>query len=380
MRSGPRPVALWQSSGHEGDFVSVRRPYEWKKGKYTYRVVRMDREVVEGKPCTWVGAFVYSHENDENIFVGALRFPGENLVLASKLASFVEIYGRPIPVEQIPKLTVTFGNLRVNGQPVEKPSATAVYPKRSPGLRRGRGAGRAVGRQSWRAGAGSQRTAGGVVAGEVVRRAGEREMGYHNDTHSVLVGYILWIFGFTGAHRFYYGKPITGTIWFFTAGLLLIGWIIDLFLIPGMDRRADFRYQAGPLDYTVAWVLLTFLGIFGIHRFYMGKWITGIIYLLTGGLAGPGAALRPVDAQRAGQSRSIGGKCWWEGKDDAQTQCRIADVPHQGRGHPSPAGPSWRPLLSQQGRRGLVDSQGRTGRRTKTCSSPPSGNSRKRPA
>ena len=109
-----------------------------------------------------------------------------------------------------------------------------------------------------------------------------------NDTHSVLIGYVLWIFGFTGAHRFYYGKPVTGTIWFFTGGLLLIGWIIDLFLIPGMDRRADFRYQAGHLDYTVAWVLLTFLGVFGIHRFYQEKWITGILYLLTGGLAGLG--------------------------------------------------------------------------------------------
>lgn len=31
------------------------------------------------------------------------------------------------------------------------------------------------------------------------------------DTHSVLMGYLLWIFGFMGAHRFYYGKPITGT-------------------------------------------------------------------------------------------------------------------------------------------------------------------------
>jgi TM2 domain-containing membrane protein YozV len=109
-----------------------------------------------------------------------------------------------------------------------------------------------------------------------------------NETHSVLVGYILWIFGFMGAHRFYFGKPITGTIWFFTAGLLLIGWIIDLFLIPGMARRAELRYQAGPLDYTLAWIFLTFLGIFGIHRFYMGKWITGIIYLFTGGLIGLG--------------------------------------------------------------------------------------------
>ncbi len=129
-----RPAAggLWQSSGHEGDFVSVRRPYEWKKGKYTYRVVRMDRELVAGKPCTWVGAFVYAHENDENIFVGALRFPGENLVLGRRLASFVEIYGRPIPVAEIPQVSVTFGKLCVNGTPVEKPRATAVYPQGVP--------------------------------------------------------------------------------------------------------------------------------------------------------------------------------------------------------------------------------------------------------
>ena len=104
------------------------------------------------------------------------------------------------------------------------------------------------------------------------------------DTHSKVIGYILWIFGFTGAHRFYYGKPVTGTIYFFTLGLLLIGWIVDLFLIPSMDRQADLRFRSGRYDYNVAWVLLTFLGVFGIHRFYMGKWFTGILYLLTGGL------------------------------------------------------------------------------------------------
>lgn len=104
------------------------------------------------------------------------------------------------------------------------------------------------------------------------------------DTHSKTIGYILWIFGFTGAHRFYYGRPVSGTIYFFTLGLLFIGWIIDLFLIPGMDRDADIRFQDGLLDYNIAWILLTFFGILGIHRFYMRKWITGILYFLTGGL------------------------------------------------------------------------------------------------
>jgi len=109
-----------------------------------------------------------------------------------------------------------------------------------------------------------------------------------NDTHLKSVGYILWIFGFTGAHRFYYGKPISGTIYFFTLGLLGIGWLIDLFLIPSMDREADKRFRAGRIDYTLAWILLTFLGLFGIHRMYMGKWLTGILYLLTGAFLGLG--------------------------------------------------------------------------------------------
>ncbi len=109
-----------------------------------------------------------------------------------------------------------------------------------------------------------------------------------NDTHLKSIGYILWIFGFTGSHRFYYGRPITGTIWFFTLGLLGIGWLIDLFLIPSMDREADLRFRAGPVDYTVAWILLTFLGLFGVHRMYMGKWLTGILYFFTGALLGLG--------------------------------------------------------------------------------------------
>jgi hypothetical protein len=92
----------------------------------------MDQETIKDQTFTWVGAFVYSHEKDENIFIGALRFPGEKLTLNRQIASFVEVYGRAIPVEKIPQVQVTFGNLRVNGQPVENPRATAIYPQGVP--------------------------------------------------------------------------------------------------------------------------------------------------------------------------------------------------------------------------------------------------------
>lgn len=109
-----------------------------------------------------------------------------------------------------------------------------------------------------------------------------------HDTHLKSIGYILWIFGFTGSHRFYFGKPVSGTVYFCTLGLLGIGWLIDLFLIPSMARQANLRFREGRIDYTVAWVLLTFLGFFGVHRMYMGKWFTGIVFLLTAGLFGAG--------------------------------------------------------------------------------------------
>jgi TM2 domain-containing membrane protein YozV len=109
-----------------------------------------------------------------------------------------------------------------------------------------------------------------------------------NDTHSLAAGYLLWIFGFTGAHRFYFGKPLTGTLWFFTLGLLGVGWLVDVFLMPSLEGSAEARYARGRVDYTLAWLLLTFLGIFGVHRFYLGKWITGLLYLVSGGLFGIG--------------------------------------------------------------------------------------------
>jgi len=107
-------------------------------------------------------------------------------------------------------------------------------------------------------------------------------------THSMTLGYLAWLFGIFGAHRFYYGKPISGVLYLFTLGLLGIGWIFDLFLIPTMDDEARAQFRAGEIEYSVAWLLFAFVGVFGVHRFYMGDILWGILFLVTGGFFGLG--------------------------------------------------------------------------------------------
>ena len=59
---------------------------------------------------------------------------------------------------------------------------------------------------------------------------------------SVGWAYFCWclcLVGLCGIHRIYAGKTITGIIWLFTLGLLGIGQLIDLILIPGMVDRSN---------------------------------------------------------------------------------------------------------------------------------------------
>ena len=121
-----------QSSGHEGDFIGVRVREPWSAGTYTYIVRGMDRQVVDGKPHRWLGAFVYNHQTDRETYIGAIRVPGDGLVLGNTLTSFVEIYGGAITVDRVPALTITLGHHQADGQPIAMKQAMAYHPKEFP--------------------------------------------------------------------------------------------------------------------------------------------------------------------------------------------------------------------------------------------------------
>ena len=70
-----------------------------------------------------------------------------------------------------------------------------------------------------------------------------------HERRSVGLAYLLWAMAFLavplglpglhGLHRFYCSKPRSGALWLVSFGLLGIGQLIDLFLIPGMVEQAN---------------------------------------------------------------------------------------------------------------------------------------------
>jgi len=56
--------------------------------------------------------------------------------------------------------------------------------------------------------------------------------------------WFLWLFGLCGIHRIYAGRIISGLIWLFTFGLLGIGQLIDVFLIPSIIDDENRRSAA----------------------------------------------------------------------------------------------------------------------------------------
>nr|MBC8290714.1 hypothetical protein [Planctomycetota bacterium] len=44
-----------------------------------------------------------------------------------------------------------------------------------------------------------------------------------DDTHSKFIGYLTWLTGFFGSPRFYYGRPVPGTLRAVSLALLGVG-------------------------------------------------------------------------------------------------------------------------------------------------------------
>lgn len=91
-----------QSSGHEGDFIGVRRSYDWGKGSYRVRFASDGKEA-DGE---WFGVWITDKSSDLTTWIGSLKFPYLNgeTALSPTTYTTVEIYGsapiKPIDIPQ----------------------------------------------------------------------------------------------------------------------------------------------------------------------------------------------------------------------------------------------------------------------------------------
>jgi hypothetical protein len=121
---------LCESAGYEGEFCSVRRPFAWTKGTYTYSIVKGDTETIDGKPHTWFHCLVRSHATGEVTAIGSLRFEGTDFKFWARHAAFVEVYSTAkVPASNIPKVNVTFGYPLINGAAPAMKKASVNHPQ-----------------------------------------------------------------------------------------------------------------------------------------------------------------------------------------------------------------------------------------------------------
>ena len=67
-----------------------------------------------------------------------------------------------------------------------------------------------------------------------------------NNRKQIKLAYVYWltiVFGLGGIHRLYLGKKTTGLIWLMSGGLLGIGQLIDLILIPRMIEKRNLEKE-----------------------------------------------------------------------------------------------------------------------------------------
>ncbi|MFL2663509.1 MAG: hypothetical protein ACJ0F1_01130 [Crocinitomicaceae bacterium] len=111
------PKGRCESSGYEGDFVSVRNSIDWSKGTYTLDIRNThERVTIDSVLHTYVEMSIYNHQTSELVSVGKLAFPGTKMVLAKRNCMFIEHYSTYEKIAEIPKGQITLGKIKIDGK------------------------------------------------------------------------------------------------------------------------------------------------------------------------------------------------------------------------------------------------------------------------
>ena len=127
-----QPGGLCESAGYEGEFCSVRRPYKWAAGQYTWSIVKAETIEHRGVPHTWFACEVTDKATGKVTRIGSLLFEGKTFTFWNRNSAFVEVYATSrIPASGIPVCHVTFAMPRINGELPGLKKAAVAYPRKS---------------------------------------------------------------------------------------------------------------------------------------------------------------------------------------------------------------------------------------------------------
>ena len=138
------PGGLVESSGHEGDFISVRNDFAWSEG--TYRLCLRKSFVVEGEPLpadyklediaygwgryehTWVRMEATDMSTNATTIIGELAFPGKTLSLSRHNTIFVEIYHHDgnAPIRIVPVFNLYLSGFQADGNDLHYDSVREI--------------------------------------------------------------------------------------------------------------------------------------------------------------------------------------------------------------------------------------------------------------
>lgn len=104
---------------------------------------------------------------------------------------------------------------------------------------------------------------------------------------SLGTAYILGLspFGIFGAHHYYLDNVKLGLIYTFTVGIFGIGWLVDLFRMKELVRKAGLDKKSVGTAYIMS---IPPFGLFGAYHYYLGNYALGITHTLTLGIFGIG--------------------------------------------------------------------------------------------
>lgn len=115
-----------QSAGYEGDFIGVRKKYNWTNRRYRLRLTALD----EDDKGVWYGFFILDYDRNIEDYGGSIRFPkqaGQRPKIKDGGGTWLEVYSGARTPSDLPRWHVSLDGAYVNQRTVKATQAISDY-------------------------------------------------------------------------------------------------------------------------------------------------------------------------------------------------------------------------------------------------------------